>query len=87
MGRYAPDSTVLQLATYMTYNVMYRMPVILVGIKVGELVLKCYWRILNTCAPHATLLRTVMRASSHVRLVKRAIRQIKIPAKVSGYTV
>ena len=27
------------------------------------------------------------RASSRVRLVKRAIRQIKIPTKVSGYTV
>ena len=54
----------------------------------------------NTCAPHATSLLTIMRAMMHDvlacvfgrinfdDLVKNSpIRQIKIPAKVSGYTV
>ena len=58
----------------------------------------------NTCAPHATLLRTIMRAITCIMrarararvfgginfgdLVKNLpIRQIKIPAKVSGYMV
>ena len=56
----------------------------------------------NTCAPHATPLRTIMRAITHRSrararvfgginfgdLVKNSpIHQIKIPAKVSGYMV
>ena len=53
----------------------------------------------NMCTPHATPLRTIMRAIMHSvlarahginfgNLVKNSPnRQIKIPTKVSGYTV
>ena len=54
----------------------------------------------NKCAPHATPLRTIMRTITRIALARMfgginfgdlvknlPIRQIKIPAKVSGYTV
>ena len=47
------------------------------------------FNLVNTCAPHATPLRPIMFDGINFGdLVKNSpIRQIKIPAKVSGYTV
>ena len=72
-------------------------PVILAGIKVADKMLVGNFNLAITCALHATPLRTIMRARLRTRDLaclalaiqqkNSPIRQTKIPAKVSGYTV